>query len=91
MNSIHSSLGLWASPLGGYKVRQIRIEWAEEHGYEINGYGFLCFAGTKYKAALSKAMTDYTKEYHMGYFKWDGFFVYMQRVKSWSSSGNLFP
>ena len=69
---MHSSLGLWTSPFGGYKLRHIRIDWAKKHGYEINGYGF-CLAGTKYKAALKKAMTDFTKEYNVGYFKWDGF------------------
>lgn len=72
LKKMHSSLGLWTSPFGGYKLREIRVDWARKHGYEIDGDGF-CLAGTKYKTALKKAMTDFTKEYNVGYFKWDGF------------------
>ena len=71
LDSIHTSLGLWASPWGGYEERTKRVKWASEHGYETSG-DFLCFAGKKYYGAISGAMFNYTNKYHIGYFKWDG-------------------
>jgi len=71
LDSIHTSLGLWASPWGGYEERTERVKWASENGYETSG-DFLCFAGTKYNKAMSSAMVNFTKKYHIGYFKWDG-------------------
>ncbi|MGA7722558.1 MAG: hypothetical protein WCA84_15410 [Ignavibacteriaceae bacterium] len=74
LKSMHTSLGMWASPFCGYDNRSVRVKWGYEHGYEKVG-DFLCFAGTKDKAAFKKAMVDYTKEYNIGYFKWDGFLL----------------
>ncbi|MDR3628525.1 MAG: alpha-galactosidase [Ignavibacteriaceae bacterium] len=68
----HTGLGMWSSPFCGYDHRDIRVKWGFEHGYEKVG-DFLCFAGTNYKAAFKKAFVDYTKEYNIGYYKWDGF------------------
>jgi hypothetical protein len=74
LSSMHTGLGIWASPFCGYDNRSIRVKWGYEHGYEKTG-DFLCFAGTNDKAAFKKAMVDYTKEYNIGYFKWDGFML----------------
>jgi hypothetical protein len=74
LKEMGTSFGIWASPLCGYSKRSVRVNWGYEHGYEKTG-DFLCFAGTHYKAAYKKIMTDYTKEYNIGYFKWDGFLL----------------
>lgn len=74
LKSMHTSLGLWASPFCGYSNRDIRVNWGAAHGYEKVG-DFLCFAGTKYGAAYKNVMDKYTKEYNVGYFKWDGFLL----------------
>jgi len=74
LEPMHTKLGIWASPFGGYSNRDIRVKWGAAHGYEKVG-DFLCFAGTKYKAEFKKRMVDYTKEYNLGYFKWDGFLL----------------
>jgi hypothetical protein len=67
-------LGLWASPFCGYDARTLRVNWGAAHGYEKTG-DFLCFAGTRYKEEFKKTMVKYTREYHVGYFKWDGFLL----------------
>lgn len=74
LGSMHSELGLWASPFCGYSNRDIRVNWGATNGYEKTG-DFLCFAGTKYKAAFKKVMDDYARDYSLGYFKWDGFLL----------------
>lgn len=74
LNGMKTSLGMWASPWGGYESRERRSTWAAANGYETTG-DFLCFAGTKYKTAMKEAMVDYTREYNVGYFKWDGFLL----------------
>jgi len=74
LKPMNTDLGIWASPFCGYSNRDIRVNWGAAHGYEKVG-DFLCFAGTKYKAAFKKRMVDYTKEYQLGYFKWDGFLL----------------
>lgn len=71
LDSMNTSLGLWASPWGGYEERTRRVKWAVQHGYETSG-DFLCFAGTKYGTALTNSMIKDEKKYHIGYFKWDG-------------------
>ena len=74
LNKMNTSLGLWASPFGGYEYRDQRTKWAFDHGYETTGE-FICFAGTKYKAAMKNIMSQYTKNHNIGYFKWDGFLL----------------
>ncbi len=74
LKPMHTELGIWASPFCGYSNRDTRVNWGAAHGYEKVG-DFLCFAGTKYKAAFKKRMVDYTKDYDLGYFKWDGFLL----------------
>jgi hypothetical protein len=79
LNRMNTSLGLWASPFGGYEFRDQRTKWAAEHGYETTGE-FICFAGNKYKAAMKNAMVQYTKDDNIGYFKWDGFLLSCNEV-----------
>lgn len=67
-------LGMWASPFSGYDVRDKRVNWAGEHGYERTGE-FLCFAGEKYKSEFKRKMVEYVKQFGIGYFKWDGFLL----------------
>jgi len=74
LKEMNTSLGIWASPFCGYSNRDIRVKWGSEHSYEKTG-DFLCFAGKNYKAQFEKKMVEYTKEFNMGYFKWDGFLL----------------
>lgn len=74
LKEIHTALGMWASPFCGYSHRETRVKWGSEHGYEKTGE-FLCFAGNKYKAEFEKKMVEYTKDFNIGYFKWDGFLL----------------
>jgi len=74
LSEMNTSLGIWASPFCGYSNRDIRVNWGSEHGYERVGE-FLCFAGKNYKREFEKRMVEYTKEFKIGYFKWDGFLL----------------
>lgn len=74
LKEINTALGMWASPFCGYSNRETRVKWGSEHGYEKTGE-FLCFAGKKYKAEFEKKMVEYTKDFDIGYFKWDGFLL----------------
>ena len=74
LREMHTALGIWASPFCGYSNRDKRVKWGSEHGYEKTG-DFLCFAGKNYKAQFERKMVEYTKEFNMGYFKWDGFLL----------------
>ncbi len=74
LKEMHTSLGIWASPFCGYSNRDLRVKWGSEHGYEKTG-DFLCFAGKNYKVQFEKKMVEYTKEFNIGYFKWDGFLL----------------
>ena len=72
LDSMHTHLGLWASPFGGYPpIRDSVVAWAKKHGYETTG-DFLCLSGPKYKAKFMQRMDEYTRRYKIGYFKWDG-------------------
>ena len=72
--TMHTRLGLWASPFGGYSNRDIRVDWGAAHGYETTG-DFYCLAGTRYNAAFKQKMDEYAEKYKLGYFKWDGFLL----------------
>jgi len=49
-----------------------------DHGYEVTGNlnvagsAQLCLAGTNYSKLFRKRTTDFVKNDHVGYFKWDG-------------------
>ena len=74
LKEMNTSLGIWASPFCGYSNREKRVNWASSHGYERVGE-FLCFAGSSYKKEFKKKMVQYTSDYNIGYFKWDGFLL----------------
>lgn len=74
LRTMNTSLGMWASPFGGYSNRNARVDWGKAHGYETTG-NFYSLAGPRYKAAFMKRMDDYAKKYDLGYFKWDGFLL----------------
>ena len=73
-----TDLGLWFGPAGGYSFRLKRINWMHNHGYEVTGNpnsensASLCLAGKNYSALFKKRTTDFVKNDHVGYFKWDG-------------------
>lgn len=48
--------------------------WGCKNGYERVGE-FLCFAGKNYKKEFERKMVEYTREFNIGYFKWDGFLL----------------
>ncbi len=74
LKEMKTALGMWASPFCGYSNRDVRVKWGEEHGYEGTG-DFLCFVGKNYKEQFKKKMVEYTRDFHIGYFKWDGFLL----------------
>ena len=74
----HTALGLWFGPMGGYSFAMKRVKWMGEHGYEVTGHKYvygsakLCLAGKNYSALFQKRVTDFVRNDHVGYFKWDG-------------------
>jgi len=72
LQKMQTSLGLWASPFGGYSHRHTRIAFGKSHGYETIGNEFYCLAGEKYSKEYINRMVQFTKDYNVGYFKWDG-------------------
>ena len=66
-----TSLGIWIGPTGGYSLRNLRLNWMKEHGYEIVN-NMLCVGGEKYSALLQKRVSDFVQNDGVGYFKWDG-------------------
>jgi len=70
---IHSRLGMWFGPIGGYDQRAARIASGKAEGMEVTSNGqYLCIAGRNYSKLLSDTMARYQKEYGVNYFKLDG-------------------
>ena len=73
-----TDLGIWFGPAGGYSFSLKRIHWMHDHGYEVTGNldvagsAQLCLAGKNYSKLFRKRTTDFVKNDHVGYFKWDG-------------------
>ena len=68
----HTRLGVWLSPFGGYgELKQQRLKFGREQGYEINKLGF-SLAGPKYYAAFKKACVGMIRNYGVNHFKYDG-------------------
>lgn len=73
-----TTLGIWFGPTGGYSFHKERVKWMYDHGYEVTGNindyasGMLCLAGKNYSKLFRKRTTDFVKNDHVGYFKWDG-------------------
>ncbi len=78
MKKSGTDMGIWFGPSGGYSFALKRIQWMHDHGYEVTGnvnqYGSaqLCLAGKNYSKLFRKRTTDFVKNDHIGYFKWDG-------------------
>ncbi len=73
LKGIHSGLGLWFSPIGGYIFRSRRIASGRKMGMEITSNGqFLCLAGRNYSRYFRDRMLHYEKLDDINYFKIDG-------------------
>ena len=78
LKKMNTVLGIWFGPTGGYSFRMKRINWMKQHGYEVvgstkkNWQAMMCLAGKNYKRLFTKRVTDFVKNYNVGYFKWDG-------------------
>ena len=74
LDGLHSRLGIWFGPLGGYgDDRNLRIESAKRLGMEINSnQEYLCLAGKNYGAYLKDSMLRLIRDYGVNYFKLDG-------------------
>lgn len=68
----HSSVGTWLSPFGGYgEVREQRLAFGREQGYEINASGF-SMAGPRYYARFKAICAEMIRDYGVNFFKFDG-------------------
>ncbi|MBB1202568.1 enterotoxin [Enterobacteriaceae bacterium 89] len=71
-DSLHSSVGLWLSPWGGYnKPRDIRVSHAKEYGFETVD-GKLALSGPNYYKNFSTQILKLIKDEHISSFKLDG-------------------
>lgn len=75
LKPLHTSLGIWIGPTGGYSFRMQRINWMKDHGYETVGHGpnhiMMDITGPRYFHLLASRIADFAKQ-GVGYFKWDG-------------------
>lgn len=73
LDKIHSRLGLWFGPVGGYDQRERRIETGRRQGMEITANGeFLCLAGRNYSRYFRDTLLRLQQEYNINYFMFDG-------------------
>jgi hypothetical protein len=72
LQKLGTTLGIWFGPTGGYSYRQRRIDWMQQHGYEVTANNMLCVGGAKYHDLLKRRNLDLIREHGVGYFKWDG-------------------
>lgn len=71
-DSMHSSVGLWLSPWGGYnKPRDIRVSHAKEYGFETVD-GKLALSGPNYFKNFNEQIARLIKNEHITSFKLDG-------------------
>ena len=71
-DSLHSSIGLWLSPWGGYnKPRDIRVSHAKEYGFETVD-GKFALSGPNYFKNFNAQIINLIKEEHITSFKLDG-------------------
>ncbi|MCS2166046.1 enterotoxin [Scandinavium manionii] len=71
-DSLHSSVGLWLSPWGGYnKPRDIRVSHAKEYGFETVD-GKLALSGPHYFNNFNEQILKLIKNEHISSFKLDG-------------------
>ncbi len=71
-DSLHTSVGLWLSPWGGYnKPRDIRVSHAKENGFETVD-GKLALSGPNYFRNFNEQIIKLIKNEHITSFKLDG-------------------
>lgn len=71
-DSLHSSVGLWLSPWGGYnKPRDIRVSHAKEYNFETVD-GKLALSGANYFNNFNQQIIHLIKDEHITSFKLDG-------------------
>ncbi len=71
-DSLHSSVGLWLSPWGGYnKPRDVRVSHAKEYGFETVD-GKLALSGANYFKNFNERIIKLIKNEHITSFKLDG-------------------
>jgi hypothetical protein len=65
-------LGVWLSPWGGYEEeKKQRIDFGQEHGYEIVKGGY-ALSGPRYYAKFEEACLNFITSYGVNQFKLDG-------------------
>lgn len=71
-DSLHTSVGLWLSPWGGYnKPRDIRVSHAKENGFETVD-GKFALSGPNYFRNFNEQIIKLIKNEHITSFKLDG-------------------
>ncbi|MGY2796164.1 hypothetical protein ACVWV0_000340 [Ewingella americana] len=71
-DSLHTSVGLWLSPWGGYnKPRDIRVSHAKENGFETVD-GKFALSGPNYFRNFNQQIIKLIKNEHITSFKLDG-------------------
>lgn len=71
-DSLHSSVGLWLSPWGGYnKPRDIRVSHAREYGFETVD-GKFALSGPRYFSNFNQQILKLINHEHITSFKLDG-------------------
>lgn len=69
---IHSGIGVWFSPWGGYmERRKERIAYGRAHGYEIIKGGY-ALSGPKYYQRFEQTCLEMVERYGVNQFKIDG-------------------
>jgi len=65
-------IGLWLSPWGGYgQAKADRLAYGKAEGFEMDESGFL-LAGPKYFERFRQSCVDFTRQYKVNFFKFDG-------------------
>lgn len=71
-DSLHSSVGLWLSPWGGYnKPRDVRVSHAKEYGFETVD-GKLALSGPNYFKNFNEQIVKLIKNEHITSSSWTG-------------------
>ncbi|SQA97817.1 Uncharacterised protein [Cedecea neteri] len=71
-DSLHTSVGLWLSPWGGYnKPRDVRVSHAKENGFETVD-GKFALSGPNYFRNFDRQIIGLIKNEHITSFKLDG-------------------
>ena len=69
---LNSAIGVWISPFGGYlDVKEQRLEYGRQHGFETNPSGF-SLAGPNYYRRFRDICLEMMGQYGVNQFKFDG-------------------